>query len=97
MVDIFIVLVEESNVEETNRDVQVFSSLQGCSSFLAKKIKIYKSYEWPEDLRPPEAPTVAELQSLPAEEIHTVYEFEHQTVHHDFFCITLFVKKTKLV
>lgn len=97
MTDIFIVLVEESNIETTDRDLQVFSSLQACHRFLYNKVEIYKQHKWAEDLRPPECPTMVDLQILPENEVHPVYEFEHQTPSNDFFCITLFVKKTKIL
>ncbi len=96
MTDIFIVLVEESNVETTERDIQVFSSLQECHTFLQTKVTLYKSFRWPKNIRPPPCPAKSDLESLTLNELHTVYEFEYQTPHNDFFCNTLFVKKMKL-
>ena len=97
MTSLWLVLVEESNLEETIRHMEAFSSLQACYSFLQKKVANYKTFEWPSQLVPPELLSIAELQSIPENEVEQVYEFEHQTVRNDFFAINIFVKRSKLM
>lgn len=97
MTDIFVLLIEESNCEDTERDIEVFSDTKTCHAYLEKKVDNYKTYTWSKKLKPPSCPYLKEIESLSTNELHTIYEFEHQTPDHgSFFCINMFIKKMTL-
>lgn len=86
-------LVEESDIDETRRDMQYFTSAELCYAFVKKYIADLERYEWAQDLRPPAPPPLSIFTSLDEKNVESIYLFEHQTPKRDFFCIELFVKR----
>jgi hypothetical protein len=92
---LFLVLVEEADVDDIRRDIQVFSSIDDCYMYLLYKVAIYKTYEWATTVPPPDLPPIFKINSLHENILETIYNFEHQTTR-DFFSINIFIKITRL-
>jgi hypothetical protein len=93
--NLFLVLVEEADLDDIRREIQVFSSIDDCYMYLLGKVAIYKTYEWATSTPPPDLSPISKIKSLHENILEIIYSFEHQH-HRDFFSINIFIKITRL-